>query len=201
MSLAFSGGPAAALTRTCASRAVSVRRRRRLWRVLPLVLLVLGTAGAAAQEKPDFSGRWVLTNPEHPGADIPLSLAVRQTLVRTTARGEPMKPFFREIAIERQFAAGTRSETHLIGVLGGTVPGIGVDGRLKGPTSHEAVRWDGNVLIFESGRHTGQRPETGVWTEHREDWALAADGRLRVVIATRSSSDDPKTYTLYYRRP
>ena len=174
--------------------------RNRLQQTSSITLIMLATAGVAAQDKPDFSGRWVLAAPQQSAADIPLALSVGQTLVRTTVRGDPMEPFFRDITIERQFETGTRSETHLIGVQGGTVPGLGADGSPNGPTAHHAVKWDGNALVFESGSHTGQRPETGKWAERREIWSLDADGRLRVAITTRSSGDSSKDITLMYRR-
>lgn len=158
------------------------------------------TVGVAAQDKPDFSGRWVLATPQQSGTDIPLVLSVRQTLVRTTVNGEPMEPFFQDISIERQFETGTHSENHRIGMQGGTVSGLRADGSPNGPTAHYAVRWDGGALTFESGNHSGQRPETGVWTERREIWSLDADGRL-VVITTRSSGNGSKAITLMYRRP
>jgi hypothetical protein len=162
---------------------------------------MLATVGVAAQDKPDFSGRWVLASPRQSEADVPLALSVRQMLVRTTVRGEPMQPFFRDITIERQFETGARSENHLIGVQGGTVSGLRADGIPAGPTNHHAVEWEGNTLVFESGSYTGQRPETGTWAERREIWSLDADGRLRVAIITSSSNDGSKDMTLMYRRP
>ena len=112
-----------------------------------------------------------------------------------------MKSPFRDITIERQFETGTQSATHLIGVQGGTVSGLGADGTPTAPSSHHAVKWDGNALVFESGSYTGRDPETGTWAERREIWSLDADGRLRVAITKRSSGDGPRTVTLLYRRP
>jgi hypothetical protein len=166
-----------------------------------IALIVLAAVGVAAQNKPDFSGRWVLATPQQSDADVPLALSVRQTLERTTVRGEPMEPFFRDITIERQFETSARSETHLIGVQGGVVPGIRAGGGPIGPTAHHAVKWDGNALVFESASYSGQRPETGVWTERREVWSRDPDGRLRVVITTRSSVDAPTETRVVYRRP
>jgi hypothetical protein len=178
-----------------------VCRRDRLQHTWSVALIMLATGGFAAQDKPDFSGRWVLASPRQSAPDIPLALSIRQTLVRTTIRGDPMEPFFRHVTVDRQFATGSRSETHLIGVQGGVVPGIRADGSPNGPTAHHAVIWNGNALVFESGSYTGQRPETGVWTERREMWSFDADGRLRVVITTRSSGDGSSARTLQYRRP
>ena len=174
--------------------------RNRLQETCSVALVMLATVGVAAQDKPDFSGHWVLATPQQSDTDIPSALTIRQTFVRTTVTGEPMKPFFRDITIERQFATGTHSENHIIGVLGGAVFGFRPDGTRDGPNAHHGVRWDGNALVFERGSYTGQRPESGVWTERRETWSLHADGHLRVVITARSSEIGSKNITLVYRR-
>jgi hypothetical protein len=166
-----------------------------------IAVIASATIGMVAQERPDFSGRWELATSEQADKDTPSSLSVQQTTVRTTLRGEPMKPLVSDIAIDRQFEAGLRPETHHIGVTGGEVPAPAADGTPNGPTRHHAVRWDGSVLVFTSGSHTGPRPMTGVWSERREAWSLDADGRLRVAIATSGSSAASRTVTLIYRRP
>lgn len=167
--------------------------RNRLAQTWPVALVMLATVTFAAQIKPDFSGRWILVSPLQSDPDIPSALSVRQTLVHTTIHGDPMEPFFKDIVIDRQFESSTRSETHLIGVVGGVVGGFG--------GTHHGVKWDGNSLVFENGSYTGQRAETGVWTERREIWSLDPDGRLHLVITTSSSADDSRTVTLVYRRP
>ena len=111
-----------------------------------------------------------------------------------------MRPFFKDITIEREFESGTRSETHEIGVVGGVLPVPGSDGRTSGPNQHHAVRWDSNALVFESGTYTGQSAETGVWTERREVWSLDSNDRLHLMITTRSSVDALRTVALVYRR-
>lgn len=175
--------------------------RNRLQQTWSMAVILLATVGVAAQDKPDFSGRWILTTPQQSDTNTPSALSVRQTFVRTTVRGDPMEPFFRDITIERQFETGTRSATHLIGVQGGVVTGVRADGSPSGPTAHHAVKWDRDALVFESGSYAGQRPETGVWAERREVWSLDLDGRLRVVITNRRSIDAPTETTVVYRRP
>jgi hypothetical protein len=165
-----------------------------------LILVMLAAVGLAAQDKPDFSGRWVLAGSEPSGPDIPRALSVRQSLVRTNVRGEPMNPFFKDIAVDREFESGTRSETYQIGVVGGFVSGLSARGGPDGPRGHQRVNWEGNALVFEGGSYTGEIPETGVWAERRERWSLETDGRLRVTISTRSSSDVSRTVMLIYRR-
>jgi hypothetical protein len=112
-----------------------------------------------------------------------------------------MKPFFREITIDRQYENGTRSETYEIGVVGGVVSGLREDGSPSAPRRHHAVKWDGNALVFESGSYTGKVRETGVWHERREVWSLDPNGRLHTVITTRGSAGVPRAVTLVYRRP
>ncbi len=162
--------------------------------------MLLG-AFVQAQDGVDFTGRWVLETPSLASAETPHALSVRQSLVTTNVRGEPMRPFFKDITIERQVEGGSRAETHQIGVVGGVVGGLtstsGTTGSLR---EHHAVKWDANALVFESGRYTGQSRETGVWTERREVWSLDSDGRLHVVITTRGSSDAPRTVSVLYQR-
>src|SRR5262245_58729892 len=96
-----------------------------------VIMMVLLAVGSAAQDKPDFSGRWILEPPSQPIPDIPVALTVRQSIRRTTARGEPMTPYFNEIEIDRELPDGIHSETYEIGIIGGLVPGF-EDGRTAG---------------------------------------------------------------------
>jgi hypothetical protein len=162
--------------------------------LLTIALAMLVGSFVQAQDGIDFTGRWILDSPSPVSAEAPRALSVRQSLRTTNVRGEPMRPFFKDITIEREVEGGTRAETYQIGVVGGVVGGLGTGGR------HYAVKWEANVLVFENGSYTGQTPETGVWRESREAWSLDSDGRLHVVITTRSSSDAPKTVAPVYRR-
>ena len=167
-------------------------RIRRTATCFVVVIVSLG-ARPAAQDKPDFSGSWILESGSS-GADIPQTLSVSQSLVRTNVRGEPMQPFFKDIAVTRALPSGTRSDTYQIGVVGGT-------GRADGaPTTHYRVAWEEQALVMESGSYTGPAPESGDWAERREVWSLDSGVRLRMVITTRSSVDPPRTVMLVYRR-
>jgi hypothetical protein len=137
------------------------------------VLLLLIAATVAGQDKPDFSGRWVLENPADSASDIARSLTVRQSIVRTTARGAPMEPFFRDLMVEREFSTRARSESYQIGVVGGVVYGVDRTGRGAGPEGQNretrfAVRWDENRLVIETGTYSGPTRESGPNTEHTE---------------------------------
>lgn len=155
----------------------------------------------AARQGTDFSGHWVLESKQQAGADTPVAITVEQSFVSSDARREPAAPLFNEITVAREFRSGTRSETFRIGLGGGTVPGISVEhGRSSDPYTHFSVGWDGPVLVFRTGTHTGMMRETGDWAEHEERWSLDSEGRLRVVIANRSSSSVLTTTTGLYRR-
>ena len=93
-----------------------------------VAVLVLASTASRAQDTPDLSGQWVLESPAPSISDVPLALSIRQSLVRTAVRREATKPFFIDIIVDRDFATGTLSETLLIGVTGGVVPGLRADG-------------------------------------------------------------------------
>jgi hypothetical protein len=164
-----------------------------------LVVLVGVATQLAAQDKPDFSGSWVLESGAPSAGDIPQGLSVSQSLARTNVRGEPMKPFFKDITVTRAFESGTRSETYQIGVEGG-IGSFRADGSSNGPRIHHRVVWEEQALIIERGSYTGPTPESGEWTERREVWLLDSGGRLRLAITTRSSVADSRTVILVYRR-
>jgi hypothetical protein len=164
-----------------------------------LVAAILVVAQLSAQDTPDFSGHWILESAAQPATDIPRALTVSMSIVRTNVRGEPMKPFFKDITVGREFANGTSSETYQIGVEGGTVSGR-ADQRADSPRSHHRVIWEEQTLVIETGRYTGPTPESGQWTERREAWSLDPEGRLRLAITSRSSGSASITVTLVYRR-
>jgi len=56
------------------------------------ILSMLVAATVAAQDNPDFSGRWMLETSAGAGPDVALFLTVRQPVVRTNVYGAPMPP-------------------------------------------------------------------------------------------------------------
>jgi len=114
-----------------------------------VVLMPIATQ-PAAQDKPDFSGSWVLESAAQSALDAPQGLSVSQSLVGTNVRGEAMKPFFKEITVTRALEGGPRSETYQIGVVGGTVSGL-ADGAGNGTRTHHRVQGEDEALIIERG--------------------------------------------------
>jgi hypothetical protein len=60
---------------------------RSLFRTWLLISLVAVAVAVAAQDKPDFSGRWVLDYPPEPALDIPRTLTISQPIVRANISG------------------------------------------------------------------------------------------------------------------
>jgi len=163
------------------------------------VVALLVSDRVAAQDLPDFSGAWVLDSAAPPSGDISKTLVVRQSLTRTNVRGEPMKPFFKDITVTPALESGTSSQTYQIGVEGGTVAGR-ANGTADSLRTHHRVQWQEQALVIESGSYTGPTPESGQWAERREVWSLDSGGRLHVAITARSSVAASRTVMLVYRR-
>ena len=174
-------------------------RRSVILRRAACLLTVLSPLASqpAAQDKPDFTGTWVLESGAS-AADVPQDLVINQSLSRTNVRGAPMQPFFREITITRTLATGTPSETYAIGIAGGTISGVGPG--VWGASTHHQVVWEEQSLVIDSGSFTGPLPETGDWAERREVWSLDSSMRLHLAITTSSSVDAPTSVELTYRR-
>ena len=154
---------------------------------------------APAASRPDFSGEWVLESASPSSPSVPRTLSVRQFQLEKSARGGSTSVSFPSITIERTLETGPVTETHQIGIIGGTVGGIVRDGRQGGPFTSHAVRWDGDALVFENESHT-ERIEPTTWSERREVWSLDGAGRLRIVISSRSSDGSAGLQTVRYRR-
>jgi hypothetical protein len=161
-----------------------------------LLLTSLVAAVVEAQEKPDFSGSWILQDPPQSSVDIPRVLTIRQPLRRTTARGEPMPPVFLDLTVEKHFESEVRTDTYHIGTEGGT----GTFGAFGGSrsTSRFSVRWDGDRLRIETKSYPTS--DTREYTEQNEVWWLDEQGRLLITVVDRRSDSEPATRTLTYRR-
>ena len=146
-----------------------------------------------SQSQRDFSGTWTVDSLST--VDAPQTMTVKQVLVRTNIRGEPIAPFYRQIVIARE----GRTETYDIGVISGSVSGV-VDGSSSLRRTHRSVVWEEQALVIENGSYTGAARETGDWTERRESWSFDATQRLRVQISTRGSGVPTVDTTWLYRR-
>ena len=111
-----------------------------------LVAPVSSRSSSQVAGRPDFSGEWVLVTASGSNAKQASALTVRQTVTRTTVRGEPMTPWFSSITVVRRFKSGAVSETRDIGIIGGTVPGSPAGASSpKGDWTTMAVEWRGDT--------------------------------------------------------
>ena len=152
-----------------------------------------------AASRPDFSGEWVLESASPSSPDNPRTLSVRRFQLGKSTRDGSARVTFPSITIERTLETDPVTETHQIGIIGGTVGGIGREGRQSGPFTSHAVKWDGDALVFENESHT-ERVEPTTWSERREVWSMDEGGRLRIVTSNRSSDGSAGLQTLLYRR-
>ncbi len=174
----------------------------RIYATALLPLLFWGCAPVEVQDKPDFSGRWVIESRAGSGVDVPRTLIVRQSILRTNIYGKPIEPGFNKITIERTFAALRRTGTYDIGVVGGYVGGS-VDRRSDDPEEvphgSSAVQWIGKQLLFTNSSYSGKTKASGPYTEHSELWTL--ERRRLVIRFSDESSGQPHTVvTATYRK-
>ena len=104
-----------------------------------------------------------------------------------------MTPLFSELGVERHFRTGVVSENYKIGLIGGTVSGIG-------ERTTVAVTWEGEGLIIRTGKYSGPPQDPGLYTEHEEAWSFDPSGRVLITITDRSSGSQPTRVRLIYRR-
>jgi hypothetical protein len=164
---------------------------------VPWILSLAIAASAAAQDQPDFSGRWVLVSSAVADPNAARSLNIRQPVRDTNALGAPMAPHFLALIVEREFADRVTTETHQIGVEGGIVGGT-VGG--ASDQSRFSVRWEGDRLVIERGSDSSQTRDARRYWEHTEEWELDAAGVLVVTVTDRASDAGPKANTFTYRR-
>ena len=153
-----------------------------------------------AAPRPDFSGEWLLEGASPSSSDVPRTLSVRQFQLEKRMGGGSTTVSLPSITIERTLETGPVTETHQIGIRGGTVGGIGKDGRSTAPSTSYEVKWDGDALVFENVSHS-ERVDPATWSERREVWSLDEAGRLQIVITNRSWYGPARRLTLLYRRP
>ncbi len=149
----------------------------------------------ARPAQPDFSGSWTLQEPEPAPPNIATTLIVKQTITDRNVYGKPITPSYSAIEIERRVGSETRSERHLIGVMGGTIGGIREDGTSS--KSEFSTQFDGERLVLKNATYSA--PDS-LSSRHEETWFFDDKSRLVVVVTDQASGLEPKTWTLVYRR-
>ena len=160
------------------------------------------TVGASEvqRNKPDFSGRWMLVEPNMP-ASIPPAMAVRQVSRFTDVRGEPMVEPAISVAIDRHFQTGLESTTYdVVGAIGGSHGSLGLRGAPPTPvhSTRFSTKWDGESLVIDTAIEvTGPNPS---FHERHEVWSLDPKGILTIVVGEKGLGTERITRTVTYRR-
>lgn len=164
--------------------------------------VLLASSVAQVPKEPDFSGNWELVQAGDASSEPAPVLTVRQTITRTTMRGEPMTPWFSDITVARHFSTGTVSESYKIGVIGGTVPGIPPGASSpQGDWTAMSVKWQGRSLVIRTGKYSGPPQGSLPYTEHDERWSLDPSGKLLITTTDRSGSQAVSGVLIYRRLP
>ena len=162
------------------------------------LLFVLTVAATTAQERPDFSGTWILASLNAP-SNAPQTLIVEASFRRQSPRGTPISPPLVTLAVSSRFGDAIRSDTYTVGTTGGVVGGLPASGLpANGPrtSSRHSTRWDGDKLVVDLANYADGK----LTSEHGEVWSLGADGALSIAVTDRTVGDPATAVTLVYRR-
>jgi hypothetical protein len=119
-----------------------------------LAAAVVLTAAAGAQQKPDFSGRWVITSPpEGAGREQVVTQDEKSLTVEQAASSGSRKTIYQLDGVERQQAVPMRGQDIVI---------------------LSKAAWDGDRIVISS---TTSYPN-GMKTQSKETWSFDAQGRL-----------------------
>ena len=164
------------------------------WSVAPAI---------SAQDKPDFSGDWILVSPINAGSNVAQAMIVRESFKRESVKGTPIDPPLITLAVERRLNSGVHSELYTIGTEGGIVGGVvgntgtGFSGQSQ--QTRFSTAWDGDTVVIDI-RYSGRPVDVGAESEHKEVWSLDSQGALVLTVTDRNPGTEPTTTNLTYRR-
>jgi len=166
------------------------------------IVAVLVAPATSAQDKPDFSGDWILVSPTD-ATNAAQTLTVRQSFTRESVKGTPIDPPLITHAVERRLDSGLHSDVYTIGTVGGIVSGL-VGNSATGLSSQTqetrfTTTWDGDTLVIDT-RYSGRPADVGAESEHKEVWSLDPRGALLLTVTDQSPGTQPVTTNLIYRR-
>jgi hypothetical protein len=165
---------------------------------LGLVLALAVVAPAAAQEKPDFTGTWVVANPNGAATNVPTTIVVTESFRRESVSGVLLPSPIISMHVERRAGNGeVTSDNFTIGIIGGVVGGRSAD---AAPVRRNfAATWDGDRLVLET-TWSGRPVDAGTSSLHRETWAIDRGELLMVTTKESIGLADFTATTVSYRR-
>jgi|SRR5206468_877329 len=154
------------------------------WNSINTVILLFGAIAAVVQQKPDFSGEWVLNRAA--STLSPAAAAMESGVVRIEHR----EPLFRYKAA---FVGGGQPIDYAYELQ---TDGLEVAGGGQGRTFVSSLRWDGSTLEFASKIQRADGEMTIVFR-----YELLDDGRrLRAMERLRGGGRDQDNIWIFDRR-
>ena len=167
-------------------------------RIAPFILILLVGQAVSAQDKPDFSGDWILVNRSDAPSSAAQSISVHESFKRESVRGTPVDPPLVTLLVERRINGTVHSELYTVGTISGTVGGTVFGGQRE--QTRFSTSWDGDRLVIEV-RYSGRPVDAGAFSEHKEVWSLdVAQGVLLLAVTEKAPGTEPTTTDLIYRR-
>jgi hypothetical protein len=169
------------------TRAIGEARQRRAERGARAEVAgaLLAAGFPLAQDRPNFSGEWLRIDP--PPSDASGELVVAHEAMWLRVRGP---------------SPGPRSDTHALGVVGGTVGAVGPGSAAPTSKTDIAAVWQEGVLSLTSSKSVRDADDRS-WTvsaSHEERWSLDSSGRLIVIVTDRESPNAATTARFVYER-
>ena len=162
-------------------------------------LIFAAVAVTTAQDRPDFSGTWILVSPNPAPSNAPQTLVVEASFRRQSVRGTPINPPLVTLTVSSRFGNAIRSDIYTVGTIGGVVGGLPEKGRPdNGPrtSSRYSTRWDGDKLVVDLANYADGK----LTSEHGEVWSLDGQGTLSITVTDHIVGDPATTTNLVYRR-
>ncbi|SRR5690349_15896297 len=168
------------------------------------IAVLLMMPAPSTQDKPDFSGDWILVSPLDAGLNAAQAMTVHESFKRESVQGTPIDPPLITLAVDRRVNGSVRSELYTMGTIGGTIGGV-VGNTGTGLHGHSqqtrfSTGWDRDRLVIQITNNSGHPADAGDESEHKEVWSLDAQGALLVSITDSAAGTVPTTTTLMYRR-
>jgi hypothetical protein len=146
--------------------------------IAALIVFVAGGASLRAQQKPDFTGRWVIVSPPEGKGQEQVVTLVGTSLTKARPDGT-RKTAYQLDGVERRMPLPS----------GGT--------RMAGDiTITAAAKWDGDrIVITTITNYSG-----GMRTEGKDVWSIDAQGRLVIDYTETGPGAPPKPTKVIFTR-
>jgi hypothetical protein len=151
--------------------------------LIAIILISLVSGVAVAEQRPDFSGQWIL-------ASSPSATAATEMTVEFWVSDSSRPREF--VSVERWFDDHSM-ETFSMVIVSPLVPAP-----VGGSRSGHYAAFEGQTLVIQ--RETHSLPTREWTTERKEIWSLTPNGLLRIIATDRPANGEHVTTEAIYRR-